>query len=57
MAKQSIHPLKRIDINLAEEITKFSKKNDISFRQASQEVAKLIKIKVANRKILKEIRI
>jgi len=58
MAKDSIrHVLKRIDIDLSNEITNFAKKNNVSFRQASQEFAKLIKIKTSNKKIYKEIKI
>jgi len=49
------HPLKRIDFRLADEIAKFAKNNDMSFRKASQEVAQIVKIKLSNKKIYKEI--
>ena len=57
MDKQSIHPLKRIDIILAEDITDFAEKNDINFRQASGEFAKFIKMIVSNEKVERDITI
>lgn len=48
--------LKRIDNDLVDQIKKFADNNDISFRQASKEIAKLNRVKVQNRKIIKEIK-
>lgn len=50
MAKDSIrHVLKRIDIDLANEINDYAKKNKMSFRVASQEIAKIAKPKLLNK--------
>ena len=58
MAKDSIrHVLKRIDIDLANEIKNYADKNRMSFRRASQEIAQLTRIKLVNKKIYKEIKI
>ena len=48
--------LMRIDEELEKVIKDFAKKNEISFRQASKELAKMNKARFNNKKILKEIR-
>ena len=48
--------LVRLDEKLIEQIKGFAKKNKMSFRQASEEIAKLNKIKFSKRKIIKEIK-
>lgn len=53
----SRHVLKRIDIDLAEEIKRYSELNNLSFRRASREIARLTKMKFSNKKIYKEIKI
>jgi len=48
--------LVRIDEELIKQIKEFARKNEMNFRQASQELAKLNKIKFGKRKITKEIK-
>ena len=58
MAKLSIrHVLKRIDIDLANEIKDYSEKNKMSYRRASQEIARLMKNKLLTKKNYNNIRI
>ena len=47
---------KRIDIELDDVISTFAKKNGMSFRQASREIAKISKVKMNGKKIFREIR-
>lgn len=47
--------LKRIDVELSKQIKEFAKKNELSFRQASKEIAKLNNVRFKNKKIIKEI--
>jgi len=48
--------LMRIDDELATQIREFAKKNDLKFIQASREIAKMNRIKFADKKIIKEIK-
>lgn len=58
MVKHSIrHVLKRIDKDMAKQIQEYADKNDVSFRRASQELAKINRIKLSNKRIYKEIKI
>jgi hypothetical protein len=48
--------LVRIDLELATQIKDFARKNEMSFKQASREMAKLNRIRLTNKKIIKEIK-
>jgi len=48
--------LVRVDIELEQQIKEFARKNEMSFRQASREIANLNKVKFKNKKIIKEIK-
>jgi len=47
---------RRIDKSLDEIVQDIAKKNEISFRQATAEMAKMFKIKVHGNKLMEEIR-
>jgi len=46
----------RVDSELAEQIRDFAKKNNMKLKQASKELAKLNKITLSDKKLLKEIK-
>ena len=46
----------RIDTELADQIREFAKKNNMKIKQASKELAKLNRISLSDKKLLKEIK-
>ena len=55
MAKKN-SVLKRIDSDMEKQIKQLAQKNDMTFVQASREMAKLNKLKFKDKELLKEIR-
>lgn len=57
MVKSARHKLMRIDVDLSIAIRDFATKNQMSFVQASREIAKLNQLRVINKKSYKGIKI